>query len=101
MDAHFLGVDASYNREHQVYLNILYDLVNLGIESQSERIDFARTALEIKSSVGAVSQDLLCFFKHRNTISSKFIQVVFDNLNPKEEWQPRQPFKVDKASVSS
>ncbi|MFK7797086.1 MAG: GNAT family N-acetyltransferase [Aureispira sp.] len=101
MDAHFLGVDASYNREHQVYLNILYDLVNLGIESKSERIDFARTALEIKSSVGAVSQDLLCFFKHRNTISSKFIQVVFDNLNPKEEWQPRQPFKVDKASVSS
>ncbi len=100
MDAHFLGVDEAFNREHQVYLNILYDLVNLGIESNAEHIDFARTALEIKSSVGAVSKDLLCFFKHRNTLSSKVIQLVFDSLNPKEEWQPRQPFKVDKASVS-
>jgi hypothetical protein len=99
MDAHFLGVDEQYNRQHQVYLNILYDLVHLGIASKSERIDFARTALEIKSSVGAVSQDMWCFFKHRNTLSSKFIQLVFDSLNPKEVWQPRQPFKIDKASV--
>lgn len=99
MDAHFLGVEESYNREHQVYLNILYDLVNLAIETQSKHLDFARTALEIKSSVGAVSQDLLCFFRHRSTLSSKVIQLVFDSLNPKEEWQPRQPFKVDKASV--
>ena len=99
MDAHFLGVDEAYNRQHQVYLNILYDLVNLGIESKSKHLDFARTALEIKSSVGAVSQDLLCFFRHRNTLSSKVVQVVFDSLNPKEEWQPRQPFKVNKASV--
>lgn len=93
MDAHFLGVDGTYNRDHQVYLNILYDLVNLGIEHQSTHIDFARTALEIKSSVGAEAQDLMCFIKHRNTISSKFINLIFDYINPKEEWQPRSPFK--------
>lgn len=101
MDAHFLGVDGNYNRAHQVYLNILYDLVNRAIEGGSKRIDFARTALEIKSSVGAVSQDMLCFFKHRSTISSKILQFVFDSLNPKEEWQPRSPFKSKVASVSS
>lgn len=95
MDAHFLGVDGAYNRAHQVYLNILYDLVNRAIEGGVERIDFARTALEIKSSVGAVSQDMLCFFKHRSTLSSKVLQLVFDSLNPKEEWQPRSPFKSD------
>ncbi|WMX15034.1 MULTISPECIES: GNAT family N-acetyltransferase [unclassified Aureispira] len=99
MDAHFLGVDGAYNREHQVYLNILYDLVNRAIDGQVERIDFARTALEIKSSVGAVSQDMLCFFKHRSTLSSKILQFVFDSLNPKEEWQPRSPFKSDVVSV--
>lgn len=99
MDAHFLGVDGAYNREYQVYLNILYDLVNRAIEGGVERIDFARTALEIKSSVGAVSQDMLCFFKHRSTLSSKILQLVFDSLNPKEEWQPRNPFKSDTVSV--
>jgi hypothetical protein len=94
MDAHFLGVDSSYNRTHQVYLNILYDLVNEGIEAKSKRIDFARTALEIKSSVGAVAQEMICFFKHQGTISGKILPLVFDSLNPKEEWQPRSPFKV-------
>jgi hypothetical protein len=93
MDAHFLGVDGNYNKEHQVYLNILYDLVNLGIEHKASHIDFARTALEIKSSVGAEAQDLMCFIKHRNTVSSKFINLIFDYINPKEEWQPRSPFK--------
>lgn len=93
MDAHFLGVDGQYNREHQVYLNILYDLVNRAIEGGSKHIDFARTALEIKSSVGAVAQDMLCFFKHRSTLSSKILPYVFDSLNPKEEWKPRSPFK--------
>ncbi len=100
MDAHFLGVDSAYNRTHQVYLNILYDLVNRAIEGQSKHIDFARTALEIKSSVGAVSQDMLCFFKHRGTISSKILPYVFDSLNPKEEWQPRSPFKSVESAVS-
>jgi len=93
MDAHFLGVDSRYNRKHQVYLNILHDLVDLAINHRIKRLDFARTALEIKSSVGAVAQDMLCFFRHRSTVSSKFLQLVFDYLNPKEEWQPRSPFK--------
>ncbi|MCH2022226.1 MAG: GNAT family N-acetyltransferase [Saprospiraceae bacterium] len=93
MDAHFLGVDNSFNKTHQVYLNILYDLVNRAIEGSSKSIDFARTALEIKSSVGAVAQDMLCFLKHRGTLTSKILPLVFDSLNRKEEWKPRSPFK--------
>jgi len=97
LDAHFLGVDDAYNRDHQIYLNILYDLVEDAIEAKAERLDFARTALEIKSSVGAIPEEMTCFFKHRNTLSSKLIQLVFDSFNPKEEWQPRNPFKQPKA----
>lgn len=100
MDAHFLGVDSAFNRQHQVYLNILYDLVNRAIEGGAKQIDFARTALEIKSSVGAQAQEMLCFFKHRNALSSKFLQLVFDSLNPEEEWQPRSPFKIKEAPLS-
>ncbi len=96
MDAHFLGVNEQYNRAHQVYLNILYDLVNTAIENKCHRLDFARTALEIKSSVGAVAQDMVCFIKHRNSISSKFLNVIFDYINPKEEWKARSPFKAKK-----
>lgn len=97
LDAHFLGVDGAYNREHQVYLNILYDLVQDAITAKVHRLDFARTALEIKSSVGAIPEEMTCFFKHQNTLSSKLIQLVFDSFNPKEEWQPRNPFKQSQA----
>ena len=99
MDAHFLGVDGKCNREHQIYLNILYDLVNMAIEHGCTPLDMARTALEIKSSVGAEAHDMVCFIKHRNSISSKFINLVFDSLNPKEEWKPRSPFKAKKKEL--
>ena len=98
LDAHFLGVSDAHNRPHQIYLNILYDLVEDAIEAGVHRLDFARTALEIKSSVGAIPEEMTCFFKHRNNLSSKLIQLVFDSFNPKEEWQPRSPFKANKAA---
>lgn len=93
LEAHFLGVAAEANRKYQVYLNILYDFVRMGIYHKKESVNLARTALEIKSSVGAVPQNMYCYLKHRSSLSSKFIKMVFDSFNPKEEWQQRHPFK--------
>lgn len=93
LEAHFLGVDSEANREYQIYLNILYDFVRMGIYHKKESLNLARTALEIKSSVGAVPQNMYCYLKHRSSLSSKFIKIVFDSFNPKEEWQQRRPFK--------
>lgn len=93
MEAHFLGMDYEYNREYQVYLNILYNLIDMGIYHQVELIDFARTALEIKSSVGAVPRELDCFVRHRNSLSNGIMKFVFENLTPQEAWEPRSPFK--------
>ncbi len=56
-------------------------------------IDFARTALEIKSSVGAVPCNLNMYMRHRNRLSSKVMKFVFDNFSQEEEWKPRSPFK--------
>lgn len=92
LEAHFLGVDDHYNREYQVYLNILYDLIGAAIYHQVEYLDFARTALEIKSSVGAVAHDMECFIRHRNRISNALLHLLIRYLSPKEEWQPRHPF---------
>lgn len=93
MEAHFLGMDYEYNREYQIYLNILYNLIDMGIYHQVDLIDFARTALEIKSSVGAVPRELDCFVRHRNSLSNGIMKFVFDNLSPNEQWEPRSPFK--------
>ena len=93
LEAHFLGVDHEVNREYQVYLNILYSFIDMAIYHKMDSVDFARTALEIKSSVGAVPCDLNIYVRHRNRISSNMIKFIFEYLTPEEEWQPRSPFK--------
>ncbi len=95
LEAHFLGYEKALNHDYQLYLNILYDIVKIGIDGGCKRVVFARTALEIKSSVGAVAHDLYCYLRHQHTVANKFVPTILDYLKPVEEWQPRHPFKED------
>lgn len=96
MEAHFLGYDKALNHELQLYLNCLYDIIRTGFECGCQEITFARTALEIKSSVGAVAHDLYCFLRQQNSIANHFTSTVLDYLKPVETWEPRHPFKGEK-----
>ena len=93
LEAHFLGYDETYNRAHQMYLNILYDIIKIGFEQNCKCIVFARTALEIKSSVGAEPHEMYWYLRHRNKISNRFLSQIVDYLNPKDDWVQRKPFK--------
>lgn len=93
LEAHFLGYDKAHNHDLQLYQNILYDIVRIGIEAGCHQIVFARTALEIKSTVGATARDLWCYLRHQNSLVNRFTGTVLDYLKPVEEWQPRHPFK--------
>ena len=93
LDAHFLGYDKEYNGSCQLYLNMLYDLVEEGIELGVSHVDMSRTALEIKSSVGAVPTDLHLYLKLSSKALSKYTPKLLDFLTPKEGWKARNPFK--------
>jgi predicted N-acyltransferase len=93
LEAHFIGYDENENHEHQLYLNMLFDMVKIGIEMRVKRVVFARTALEIKSSVGAEPHQLYCYIRHRNAFANRFIKPLVDYLKPEENWQPRKPFR--------
>ena len=95
LEAHFLGYDKALNHDLQLYLNCLYDMVRIALECKCHSIVFARTALEIKSSVGATAHDLYCYLRHQNSIANKFAGTILDYLKPVEEWQPRHPFKEE------
>lgn len=95
MEAHFIGYDKALNHDLQLYLNCLYDMVRQGFESGCKTIVFARTALEIKSSVGAVAHDLLCYVRHQNALINTFTGTILEYLKPVEEWVPRHPFKEE------
>lgn len=93
LEAHFLGFRNETNRHYQVYLNILYDLIRKGIEIKAGYINFARTALEIKSSVGAEPVDLFYLGKHTNPLKNTLFTPILSYFNPTIEWVQRKPFR--------
>jgi hypothetical protein len=93
MDTYFLGYDETIQREKMLYLNMLYDMIAYSINKGFKEIIFARTALEIKSSVGAKPEEMFGFIHHSNSIINSKMDKLFCYLEPKTEWQERNPFK--------
>jgi predicted N-acyltransferase len=93
MDTYFLGYDDSIQKEKMLYLNMLYDMIAYSINKGFKEIVFARTALEIKSSVGAKPIEVYGFIKHESKLIDKCTQAIFNYLEPKTDWQERNPFK--------
>lgn len=93
MESHFLGINHAENRHCQLYLNMLYDMINMGIYHRVKRIYFARTALEIKSSVGATPHEMYFYMQHQNPLLNRFTKPLFNLFNPQEAWTQRNPFK--------
>lgn len=93
VEAHFLGYDASFNREYKLYMNMLLDSLKLGIEEKTERIVFARTAMEIKSSIGAIPEDLHCYIRANNSFANRVLSPVLEYFRPPDDWVQRKPFK--------
>jgi predicted N-acyltransferase len=93
MDTYFLGYDDSVQREKMLYLNMLYDMVAYSINKGFKEIIFARTALEIKSSIGAKPQEMFGLGQHSNRIVDLAFEKIFCYLEPTVIWQERNPFK--------
>jgi predicted N-acyltransferase len=93
IDTYFLGYDETYQREKMLYLNMLYDMIGYSINKGYKRIIFARTALEIKSSVGAKPVHMYGLIRHSNPIINLIVSKTFSYFEPKIQWQERNPFK--------
>ncbi|PTM10642.1 MAG: hypothetical protein DA408_15445 [Bacteroidetes bacterium] len=93
LEAHFLGLEQGYSRTHQLYLNMLYDLVAEAIAAGSHQLVLSRTALEIKSSVGARPENLYCWMRSRVAILNPLVPIVARFIAPLKPWEERHPFK--------
>ena len=93
IDTYFLGYNKSLQKEKQLYLNMLLDMVKFGIDERFEKIIFGRTALEIKSTIGAEPDEIFGLIKHNNVFVNLFVAQLFPYLDPKTEWIQRKPFK--------
>lgn len=92
LETYFLGYDAVHQKERMLYLNMLYRMTAFGIENQFQRIFFGRTALEIKSSIGAEPIPMFGFMQHTQPLVQKLLPHLFKNLEPPIRWEQRHPF---------
>ena len=94
LETYFLGYNKELQQEHQMYLNMLFDMATFGIEHQYKQIVFARTAMEIKSSIGAKPYEMSLYLKHTNSvIANVILKAVVKYANPVRDWDERHPFK--------
>lgn len=93
LETYFLGFDEQIQKEKMLYLNMLYNMTNYGIHNRFEKIIFGRTALEIKSSIGAEPVPMSGFIYHTNKWINRLMPKIFPRLEPTINWQQRHPFK--------
>jgi hypothetical protein len=93
LETYFLGYDDQVQKDKMLYLNMLYNMTEFGITHKFKKIIFGRTALEIKSSIGATPVMMSGFIYHSNKLVNTFLGKIFKNLEPETVWQQRHPFK--------
>ena len=91
--AHYLGLEEAYKRSHHLYHNMLFDLLSDALAGQYRMLDYGRTALEIKSSVGAAPRSYATLLRlcsrWLNRLVPSFVPAVFTA----PDWQQRHPFR--------
>jgi len=92
LDAHFVGIDYSVNKELAIYQRMLYDYVQIAIERGVNTVNFGRTASEIKSSIGAIPQNLTCYIRHKKSITNQFLKPFLKHIEP-TPFKQKHPFK--------
>ena len=95
LDAHFVGLDYEFNKQYAIYQRMLYDYIKIAIDNKIELLNFGRTASEIKSSVGAVPQDLTVYIRHKKSIRNKILKLFLLKIQP-TEFKQKFPFKIEK-----
>lgn len=93
LDAHFLGYDPDENQDCQIYLNMLFDLIQEGIDKKMRLVDMSRTAIEIKSTVGAIPKDMYLYLKHSHPLINRATNSILSFVKPSDEFIIRSPFK--------
>jgi len=97
-EAHIVGLDYNYNKDHGVYQRMLYDYVQIAIERKCSYLVFGRTAAEIKSTVGALPVDLSVLIRHRKRISNALLSLILNYVKP-SGFPQRQPYQVEYAKT--
>lgn len=90
--AHYVGFESDVNTEQKIYQRMLYDYVTEGIEKKLPAIHLGRTALEIKSTVGAEREDFFLLF-HSDNWFYRTVGNYYVGRLAATQYEARSPFR--------
>jgi len=90
--AHYVGYDPTVNSDQKIYHRMLFDYVEEGISKKVKAIHLGRTALEIKSTVGAEREDYSLLFYSDNWFYRTVGNYYVSRLTA-TEFEARSPFR--------
>lgn len=93
-EAFFVGFDPELIKTHAIYQRMLVEFICLGVSRRSKRVNMGRTALEIKSSVGALPRRLQCDVRFKNRLFHRLVHAYTRGYEP-AALSLRQPWKSD------
>jgi len=93
MQCQYLGLDYSVKAHIPLYQLILYDVLDVAIQHRVSRIEYGRTAGEIKAGIGAKPVPMYAMVKHRNVIKDQLIDLFVQLIHP-VRFRDRHVFKA-------
>lgn len=94
-----VGLDYALNEQHKLYFNLLIDLIYSSIKFQAKTLNLGRTAMEIKSTLGAVPHDTYSLVKFKSIANQLMFKQLINRLK-QPEWIQRRPFKVEQKALT-
>jgi hypothetical protein len=91
-----VGFDPALNRSLKLYQNILYDFIEEALVAGIPSTTLGRTALEIKSAVGATPSNRPVYIRHPSFLMHSVLGWAAGAL-PTPSWTPRSPFRTTAA----
>jgi hypothetical protein len=93
-EAHLIGFDESFNNKFALYHNILFSFIDDSIKHNVRKLNFGRTATEIKSSVGAVPETKDCFVLFTDENFGSMADRAVSKMS-ESQFIIRQPFRKE------
>ena len=82
-EAFFVGFTQEENKMHFIYQRMLLEFIKQGIDKRSAKVAMGRTALDIKSSLGAYPKRMICFMRISNPLIHLLARGVALTSSPK------------------
>lgn len=92
VEAFFVGFHRGLNRDLSLYQRMLVEFVRWGIQSGAREVVMGRTALDIKSSVGALPEHWYCSVHFKNRVLHGLARQIAKRIWPRHA-KLKRPWK--------